>query len=501
MAWAERTYHQCLLKSPEAEPARRYLKQRGVSEESVARWHLGYAPNQWGWIEPLARREGISAQALAGVGVLAKSERGGNHYDRFRGRVLFSIRDASGKPRGLGGRVLPELAEEKTAKYINSPETPLFSKSELLYGLDIAKTEISRRRRVVVVEGYTDCLIAHQAGVTNVVAVLGTALGKEHLTALRFADEIVLVLDGDEAGRRRANEVLELFLSKQVNLRIATLPEGLDPCDYLMQDGAEAFESLLDEAVDPLEHRFALKHDDLKSNDMYKSSRAIDDILSLMARQPALSDGTTRASKIKEAQIFNRIAHETGMDEAMLRGEVALLRRSQRRPRRDDSFETEEAPEPLTRSAGHVFQRELLEVLIFSPDLFDIAWPEIEVILSAPSPLGGVFAACQAIRESGGTPTFDALMLRTHEPAAQSLLVGLDEEGDAKYNGRPRKQLEATVNEIVANLRDLRNRQTRRRHKAELNDKPVSEEDQTLRIQQTIDQTCSRQGISKPTDG
>ncbi len=191
MAWVERQYHDCLLRAPEAEPARKYLRQRQISDDSVKRFHLGFAPQSWDWLRGRAASEGRGVDSLVAVGVLGRSERSGRHYDRFRGRVLFSIRDLQGRPVGLGGRVLPEYADEKSAKYINSPETPLFAKSKLLYGLDEARDAITtrdaitRQRVAVVVEGYTDCLIAHQLGLKNVVAVLGTALGEAAHSPLR----------------------------------------------------------------------------------------------------------------------------------------------------------------------------------------------------------------------------------------------------------------------------------------------------------------------------
>ncbi len=160
---------------------------------------------------------------------------------------------------GIGGRVLPDVATITPAKYVNSPETPLFTKSKLLYGLDLARQPIRKNGTALVMEGYTDVIVAHQYGFDNAVAVLGTALGAEHIKILKhYTDRIILVLDGDEAGQRRANEVLELFVAEQVDLRILTLPEGLDPCDFLHQKGAAAFAELLaNSAVDALEHAFA----------------------------------------------------------------------------------------------------------------------------------------------------------------------------------------------------------------------------------------------------
>src|SRR5262249_38955471 len=189
-------------------------------------------------------------------GLVAQRQNGNGHYDRFRGRVLFSIRDVQGRPVGVGGRILPG-AKPDTAKYINSPETPLFSKSSLLYALDHAKDSFAKTRTALVMEGYTDCLVAHQFGFGNAVAVLGTALGDRHLHLLRrYVDRIVLVLDGDEAGRRRTDQILELFVAEQMDLRVLTLPDNLDPCDFLLQRGSDEFAKLLAGAVEALDHEF-----------------------------------------------------------------------------------------------------------------------------------------------------------------------------------------------------------------------------------------------------
>ena len=176
---------------------------------------------------------------------MAQSAGGPGYYDRFRGRVLFSIRDTQDRPVGIGGRILPESGLASPAKYINSPETPLFSKGKLLYGLDVAREAIRKSRTALVMEGYTDCIVAHQSGFDNAVAVLGTALGPSHVQILkRFADRIVLVLDGDRAGQKRAEEVLELFIAENVDLAILTLPDETDPCQFLLERGAGAFADL-----------------------------------------------------------------------------------------------------------------------------------------------------------------------------------------------------------------------------------------------------------------
>ncbi len=264
-AWAEQQFHECLLKSPDGEGARRYLSERGIDEESIRRFHLGFAPDRWDWLIQRSLKPNISPKVLERIGLLVRRDTGG-HYDRFKGRVLFSIRDPQGRPIAVGGRILPEAAATNPAKYINSPESPLFSKSNMLFGLDLAREAITKSRVAIVMEGYTDCIVARQFGFENVVAVLGTALGDRrgptgegHIQLLRrFADTIILVLDGDEAGRKRTHEILSLFVAEQVDLRIVTLPDDLDPCDFLLAHGADAFRTHLETAVDGLEHAFRM---------------------------------------------------------------------------------------------------------------------------------------------------------------------------------------------------------------------------------------------------
>jgi len=375
MAWAETQYHQCLLNSPEALPARQYLDERAITPETIRRFHLGFSPNRRDWILHQAKGSGFDAAVLEKIGLLARPAAGGSPYDRFRGRVLFPIRDPQGQPRGLGGRVLPELASTTPAKYVNSPETPLFVKSKLLYGLDVAQASMRKSRTAVVMEGYTDCIVAHQHGFTDVVAVLGTALGESHIRTLRpFADRIVLVLDGDEAGRRRANEVLELFVAQQVDLQIVTLPEGVDPCDFLEQHGADAFGRLLaDEAVDALEHAFRVETAGLDlEHDVHGASQSLERLVSIVAMAPRLRGDTTSRDRFREEKILQRLASSFRVGEVDVRRRLTALRRGRQRRGAHARPQEPSAPQSGYRVAADQvdpWQRELLEILIQHPEL------------------------------------------------------------------------------------------------------------------------------------
>ncbi len=242
--------------------AKEYLDGRGLTLESVKRFHLGYAPASRGWLQNAARRERIGVNLLEQVGLVGRSERSDDvMVERFRGRLMFPIHDDRGRAVGFGARVLPSVEREMAAlgkhvaKYLNSPETALFHKRAILYAADLARSASREAGWVAVVEGYTDVIAAHQFGVTNVVGTLGTAFGEDHLRALRgMANRVVLVFDGDDAGRSAADRALELLLGSDFDLRVLTLPANLDPCDFLFTEGADAFRALADTASDPLNY-------------------------------------------------------------------------------------------------------------------------------------------------------------------------------------------------------------------------------------------------------
>ena len=241
-----------LLSHPQhGEAARKYLEERGFNAESIQRFRIGVAVESWDALLKSVAMKKFTPPQMALAGLLKPRENGSGYYDTFRNRLMFPIRDENGRVIAFGGRVMP--GSEDPAKYLNSPETPLFSKSRCIFGLDLAKAKIVETRTVAVVEGYTDVVMAHQFGVSNVVSVLGTALTEHHVAILRrFADRIVLLFDGDSAGDNAANRAMELFLSQPVEIAIASLPEGMDPDEFLLKEGAEAFNECLARATDAL---------------------------------------------------------------------------------------------------------------------------------------------------------------------------------------------------------------------------------------------------------
>jgi DNA primase len=241
-----------LLSDPmQGEVARQYLAKRGIDESSIRRFQIGFAADAWDGLlrGPVGRK--FTPPLLTLGGLLKARDSGTGHYDTFRNRLMFPIRDENGRVIAFGGREMP--GKENPPKYLNSPESPLFSKSRAVFGLDLARQRIVETRTAVVVEGYTDVIMAHQFGVTNVVSPLGTALTEQHVGILRrFADRIVLLFDADAAGDAAVDKAVALFLTQPVEIAIASMPKDVDPDEFLLANGAQAFENLLRDAADAL---------------------------------------------------------------------------------------------------------------------------------------------------------------------------------------------------------------------------------------------------------
>jgi DNA primase len=231
MAAAVEWYHQRLLHDPEGRPAREYLRSRGLHGDLARQFKLGWAPDDW---DALARQSGIDTELLRVTG-LAFANRTGRMQDAFRARVLFPIFSDNGDAVAIGGRVLPGSSDP--AKYKNSPETPIYSKSRTLYGLNWAKADVTNHDQVIVCEGYTDVIGFHRAGVPRAVATCGTAFTEDHVRLLkRYASRVVLAFDADAAGQGAAERFYEWEQKYQIHVAVARLPDGIDPGDLAQRD-------------------------------------------------------------------------------------------------------------------------------------------------------------------------------------------------------------------------------------------------------------------------
>ncbi len=502
MAWAEQQYHDYLINSPDAEGARRYLQERDINSESIQHHHLGYAPDQWQWLLNRSHSTPHSAAILEGVGAVATSE-SGRAYDRFKGRIIFPIRDTQARPIAFGGRILPEHATDRSAKYINSPETLLFSKSDQLYALDLARKAATQENSLMVMEGYTDVIMAHQHGITNTVAVLGTALGPRHVQLLkRFADRIILILDGDDAGQRRTNEILELFIAAEVDLRVLTLPDGMDPCDFVNLNGKDVFLEKAASAADALEHKVSTVLQGIDTvTDTHRAHQALEEILRTLAQAGRSQGARSESGRLLEQQVVSRLARRFALEEGILRtrlGEIRSRQQDNRSTPRNDSPSPD--PRPVAWKPLDPRETELLEILILSPDLVPAALEKIPVGILPTETGRSLYTLYARIAATGRVPDFGYVLAEMEDPQLKNILVKTDETANAKAM-HAEVQTAERLDELVKGFHSEALRTAGREQLAALENNTLDIEEEKELLQKLIDQERQRQGMSAPTDG
>ncbi len=346
------------LLSGDAEAGRRFLGERGFDAGAAAHFGVGYAPRGWQGLADALTAQGFTRDELIAAGLVSQGQRG--VYDRFRGRLVWPIRDLTGQVIGFGARRLYD--DDNGPKYLNTPETSIYKKAQVLYGLDLAKRDISREHRVVVVEGYTDVMACHLAGITTAIATCGTAFGADHITVLRrvmgddsTAGEVIFTFDPDEAGQKAA---LRAFADEKrfaAQTYVAVAPGGLDPCDLRLQRGDGAVRLLMDAKAPMFEFVIdqRLKGFDLAS--VEGRAGALRSAAPIVAeiRDPALRPGYTRVLARRLGLDLPEV--EKAVDRAARAGSAASSRRS--------------APEPAATEAVDPQLRVTLASLPRSPDV------------------------------------------------------------------------------------------------------------------------------------
>jgi DNA primase len=331
-------YATYLLESNEAAPARKYLASRGLSDEVLREFRVGYSPSAWDRMMLAARQSGYSEEQLIAAG-LAQRGRGGGLYDRFRGRIMFPLADSRGRVLGFGAR---QMGEGRGPKYLNTSENDLYHKGRQLFGLDVARKAAMKTARFVVVEGYTDVLALHQAGIREAVAIMGTAMTQEQLAELAKVGDanrrgtIFLALDADRAGRDAMLRAARLAEDRGVDLRVVDLPEGTDPADLVDRDGADAFVERMDRAVPMIEFQVRRVLADADLETPSGRDQALGEARKLIAAVPERT--ATRDALVREAAdrldvpvdyvmspgLAQRVPSAEALPQQMSAGELAL---------------------------------------------------------------------------------------------------------------------------------------------------------------------------------
>ncbi|MBT5846934.1 MAG: DNA primase, partial [Verrucomicrobiales bacterium] len=334
-------WHSVLLNDAAGQPARDYLQARGVSAEAVEAFRLGFAPGDWEDTVNWAKAQKHDPRVMEQAGLVASKD--GRQYGRFRARLMFPIHDEQGRVIGFSGRVLE--ADVKGAKYVNSPETPLFHKSKVIYGLDKARRPIIAAESVLICEGQLDTIACHMAGIENVVAPQGTALTADHARVLkRYANEVILCFDSDTAGQAAAVRSLDGLLESELAIRVMTVPAPHDPDSFIREEGAEAFRELMEAA--PGFFEFFLQH--LVAENDTGSDRG---------RQAVIRAMGEAVRKTRDAVLLDRVVQQTalavGASAEAVHAEFARLPKERvYRPREDDVPPPVISIEPPSRQEG-----------------------------------------------------------------------------------------------------------------------------------------------------
>jgi DNA primase len=423
---AAKYFHQLLLHSPQGEKARRYLQTRGIDQRSIERFHLGYAPMGWDGLVRYGAERGFQPQMLVEVGLVKAREDGRGFYDRFRDRLMFPICNVMGRIVALGGRLLDDVPE--APKYLNSPETAIYKKGMLLYGLNLAKQAIRAEGRVLIVEGYLDLISLFQVGIEHVVATLGTALTRSHVQLLKaYAQEAVLVFDGDTAGRSAALRGKEYFLQGHVryflpsahvtslkgalegdlHAKVVLLPQGHDPDTFVQAEGREALLARVQEAQPFIEF---LLDAEASGHDLTSVQGKLAYVRKLL---PLI---VNLGNQVERTEYLSELVKRTGVAPAALAAELHKLRPGAG------------SPEPAAET--HYFprlgpERFLVQLLLLHRDWIPYAQAQLPSDRVQESTLRGILQALYTLAATADVIEVAALLERLPDERQRDLVARL----------------------------------------------------------------------------
>ncbi len=350
-------------KNAKAKNAREYLKKRGISEETQKAFHIGFSPDKWDGLLNLLRERNIDDKLIEQSGLVSVNEEKDRLFDRFRGRIMFPVLDVNGNPVAFGARAMGS----DEPKYLNSPETPAYTKGEHLYGLFQSKNDIRQKKFAILVEGYLDLIVLYQFGIPNVAASLGTAFTPEQSKLLsRFAKRVVINYDGDSAGIKAARRAIEHLLPQDFDVKVLVLPDGKDPDEFIRENGVDAYNERRGKAVGFL--RFALDAS-VKGRNLHNAKQKAEAIEEFLPVISTIRNNIQRRESFDQAMTFFHV-EDTG-----------LLRELWNSLKNVDHGIPQNITQKVSRAARAkitVAERRLLELLVFDGNLRDIILPQIE---------------------------------------------------------------------------------------------------------------------------
>jgi DNA primase len=396
--------------NPEARRAREYIEGREITPETRKTFRLGYAPDSWDGLLSYLKGRGATSAQLERSGLVVKKDSGG-FYDRFRGRLIFPVLDAQGRPVAFGGRIMGQ----GEPKYLNSPETAAYTKGRHLYGLNWTRDEIRRKKFAILVEGYLDLIIPFQAGVRNLVASLGTALTPEQAKLLgRFARKVVVNYDGDKAGVQAAQRAIETLLAEDFEVKVLVLPDNADPDEFIKRHGVEAYQERRGKALPHIQF-----------------------VLDQAVRDRSLRRPADKAAAVEEVLPYVRAVRNTiqkreyfDMSMDALRVEEQTLRQELWKAVKVAGASSDSAGvrQKVVQAAGAqptIAEQKLLELLVHDGELRRAILPKLEEADYEELPTAAIFRALKEIEETNGQVDFAALSAKTESDPVASDLVPL----------------------------------------------------------------------------
>ncbi len=420
-------------KNTKAKAAREYLAARGISEEVQKAFHIGFSPDKWDALLNLLKKKGADEKLIEQSGLVSINEEKERVFDRFRGRIMFPVLDVNGKPIAFGARAMGD----DQPKYLNSPETPAYTKGQHLYGLFQAKNEIRQKKFAILVEGYLDLIALYQFGITNVAASLGTAFTPEQSKLLnRFTKRVVINYDGDPAGIKAARRAIEHLLPQDFDIKVLVLPDAKDPDDFIRENGVDAYNEARGKAAPFL--RFALDAS-VKDRNLHNAkhkAEAIEDFLPIIS---AITNSIQRRESFDQAMEFFQV------NDAGLRRELWNSLKSV------GTTNTQNITQRVSRAARAkitLAERRLLELLVFDEALRNIILPQLEPSDYERLATAELYSAFVAIQQGSKEISPEALVDHIgDDEAAVDLAHQL-------LKGEPRRQPDDAIDDVLTQAED-----------------------------------------------
>jgi DNA primase len=412
-AWALEFWERHLAEEgAETRAAREYVEGRGITDETRQLFRLGYAPNSWDALGIHLKSKGAGIGQIERSGLVVKKEKGG-YYDRFRGRLIFPVMDAQGRPVAFGARAMRPGDEPK---YLNSPETDAYTKGRHLFGLNVSRDEIRRKKFAILVEGYLDLIIPFQHGVRNVVASLGTALTPEQAKILgRFARKVVVNYDGDRAGVSAAKRAIEVLLTEDFEAKVLVLPDGADPDEFVRAHGVEEYNQRRGLAVPHIQFVLEQAMHERNLRIPAQKAEAVEEVLPFVRAV---------RNRIQKREYFDMLMDALRVEEQGLRRELWKTV-SARESNAADAADVKKRVIRAETSAPTVAEQRLLELLVHDEELRRQVLPQVEESDYAGLPTAAVFRALKELDARGEPVDFSTLGALTEDDPAAADIVPL----------------------------------------------------------------------------